>query len=66
MQKTVEVPHVEVIDAGVVQFLDNVVDVPVGEQRQVFVETVQKTVEVPQFRLIEKGGSMSNLLVFPL
>ena len=37
-----------------VQFLDKVVDTPVGVQRQVFAVTVQKTAEVPHLQFIDK------------
>ena len=42
VDKVVDVPVVQVVDVRVVQFLDKVVEMPVGVQRQVFVVTVQK------------------------
>eukprot|EP00971_Amphidinium_carterae_P052413 1031692-Amphidinium_carterae.1 len=47
VQKTVEVPQVQIID--------KVVDVPVTKERMCpMVSTVQKTVEVPQVQIFDK------------
>ena len=46
------------------QFLDKVVDMPVGVQQQVVVVTVQKTAEVPHLQFIDKvvAVPVDNLL----
>ena len=46
------------------QFMDKVVDTPVGVQQQVLVVTVQKTAEVPHVQFIDKvvAVPVDNLL----